>query len=114
MQEQFDDPIHTRVVFDGVAESPILKRGEDAGRGDLIFGVADSVGGASTQSTLTNQEFEKGLNGIEFATNTFERIFLVFEALFELLEMIGGDVSSTDNPHFLEENDELVKIFGIG
>lgn len=104
LEEKFDNPVHADVVFNRVAEGTVLERGEDARRSDIIFGMADGGCGTRRYDTLADQVFEERLNGVEFAGNALEGVFLVFEGLFKLLDVIGNDIFGFDNAHFLEEN----------
>jgi len=84
LEQKFNNSIHANVGSDGVAKSTVFERGENARRGDFVFGVTNTGGGANGENSHAEQVFEEGFDGVEFAADTFESIFLIFERLFEL------------------------------
>ena len=52
---------------------------------------------ASGHNSFANKIFEKGLDRVEFARNTFEGVFVVFERLFKLFEMISRHIFGFTN-----------------
>lgn len=91
LEEELDDSIHPNIIFDDIAECTILERGEDSGRGDLILGMTDTTGWAAGEVAFGNKILEKRLETVEFATNAFESVLVIFEKLLELLEIVGDD-----------------------
>lgn len=64
LEEEFDDAIHPNIVFDGVAQSPILEGGKDTGRSNVILGVANTRGRTNSDRVFADQELEKGFDGV--------------------------------------------------
>ena len=114
LEKEFNNAIHTDIVFDTVAEGAILKGREDTSRSNFVFGMRDGSGRGGSHTTFTYQIFKERFDGVELAGDTLERIFIVFEALFELLEMIRSNIFGFGDPHTTQKNQELVEVFGIG
>lgn len=62
--------------------------------------MRNRAGWAHGHRAFGDQVFKEGFDAIEFATDTLESVFVVFEALLKLFQVIGRDISCFDNVHF--------------
>ncbi len=53
---------------------------------------------------LANQEFEERFDGVELAGDALERVFIVFEGLLKLLEVVRCHVFGLRDTKIEEEN----------
>ncbi len=54
LEEEFDNAIHTNIIFDCVAECPVLERGENPGGGYFVFRVRDATGWTGSNNSFTD------------------------------------------------------------
>lgn len=113
LEQDLDNGIHADIAFGGVAKRPILEGREDAGRGNLVFGVGNAGCRASRDCASTDQVFKKRFDGVQFARNTLEGVLFIFEILFESLEVVASDPASFGYSMGCEEGDQLVQIFSV-
>ncbi len=76
LKKKFDDGGDALIGAAGIAKSAVLELAEDSGRLQVVLGMADASGGIDVDQILALEEAEKGLDGVELATDGFGGILL--------------------------------------